>query len=49
MSDLLSFLNTADLDTSTKTPGITRSLAGNLIAARPFDSVDEAAAPTATP
>lgn len=41
MSDFLNFLNTADLDTLTKTSGITRLIAGNIIAARPFDSVDD--------
>lgn len=41
MSDFLTFLNTADLDTLTQVPGITRQLAGNLIAARPFETVEE--------
>ncbi|MCJ7435277.1 MAG: helix-hairpin-helix domain-containing protein [Anaerolineales bacterium] len=41
MSDFLNFLNTANLDTLTKTPGITRLIAGNLIAARHFESVDD--------
>lgn len=41
MSDFLTFLNTADLDTLTQAPGVTRALAGNLIAARPFNSVEE--------
>jgi cell division protein FtsL len=41
MSDFLNFLNTAEFDTLTKTPGITRVIAGNIIAARPFDSVDD--------
>ena len=41
MSDFLDFLNTADLDTLTKTAGITRVIAGNIIAARPFDTVDD--------
>ncbi len=41
MSDFLNFLNTADLDTLTKIPGITRPLAGNIIAARPFDFVED--------
>ncbi|HRK89777.1 MAG TPA: helix-hairpin-helix domain-containing protein [Anaerolineales bacterium] len=41
MSDFLKFLNTADLDTLTQVSGITRPLAGNLIAARPFESVDD--------
>ena len=41
MSDFLTFLNTADLDTLTQVPGITRQLAGNLIAARPFETAEE--------
>ncbi len=41
MSDILNFLNTADLDTLTQIPGITQHVAGNLIAARPFNSTDE--------
>ncbi|MBK7320277.1 helix-hairpin-helix domain-containing protein [Candidatus Villigracilis affinis] len=41
MSDFLNYLNTADLDTLTKTPGITRPIAGGIIAGRPFDSVDD--------
>lgn len=41
MSNFLDFLNTADLDTLTKTPGVSRVLAGNLIAARPFDAVED--------
>jgi cell division protein FtsB len=41
MSDFLNFLNTADLDILTKVPGITRAIAGSLIAARPFDTVDD--------
>jgi cell division protein FtsB len=41
MSDFLNFLNTAELDMLTKTHGITRVIAGNIIAARPFDSVDD--------
>ena len=41
MSDFLTFLNTADLDTLTQVPGITRQLAGNLISARPFETVEE--------
>ncbi|NOH04102.1 MAG: hypothetical protein HND47_20095 [Chloroflexi bacterium] len=41
MSDFLNFLNTADLDTLTQVPGINRPLAANLIAARPFESVDD--------
>jgi cell division protein FtsL len=41
MSDFLNFLNTAELDMLTKTHGITRVIAGNIIAARPFDTVDD--------
>jgi hypothetical protein len=41
MSDFLKFLNTAELETLTKTPGVTRPIAGNIIASRPFDSVDD--------
>ena len=40
MADFLNFLNTADIDTMTKIPGITTTLAGNIIEARPFDSVE---------
>jgi hypothetical protein len=41
MSDFLTFLNTANLDTLTQTQGITNTLAEHLIAARPFNSVEE--------
>lgn len=41
MTDFLHFLNTADLATLTKVPGITRPIAGNIIAARPFDSAND--------
>ncbi|MBL8063413.1 MAG: helix-hairpin-helix domain-containing protein, partial [Anaerolineales bacterium] len=41
MTDFLNFLNTADLDTLTQVNGVTRQIAGNLIAARPFNSVEE--------
>ena len=41
MSDFLTFLNTADMNTLTQTQGITNTLAEHLIAARPFNSVDE--------
>lgn len=41
MTDFLHFLNTADLATLTKVPGITRPIAGNIVAARPFDSVND--------
>lgn len=37
MSRFLDFLNTADLNTLTQVSGVNRQLAGNLIAARPFD------------
>lgn len=41
MSDFLNFLNTADHETLKKISGISNSLAENIIAARPFDSVDD--------
>ena len=41
MSDFLDFLNTADVDTLTGIPGITRPLADGIIAARPFDFVED--------
>jgi hypothetical protein len=41
MSDFLNFLNTAEFDTLTKIPGITRPIAGNIVSARPFDSVED--------
>lgn len=41
MNVLLDFLNTTDFDTLTGIPGVTRQLAGNLIAARPFDSEED--------
>jgi hypothetical protein len=41
MNDFLHFLNTASTDSLTKISGISQSLAENLIAARPFDSVDD--------
>jgi hypothetical protein len=41
MSDFLNFLNTAELEALTKTHGITRVIAGNIIATRPFDSVED--------
>jgi cell division protein FtsB len=40
MTNFLAFLNTADIDTLTKIPGITTAIANNIIEARPFDSVD---------
>jgi len=42
MSDFLNFLNTASLDELRQIPGINRSLAANIIAARPFDFVEDA-------
>src|SRR5687767_894097 len=41
MSDFLDFLNTADIDTLTRVPGINRTLAEELIAARPFEVVED--------
>jgi len=41
MSDFLIFLNSADADTLTKTPGITPTLADSLIAARPFEAAED--------
>jgi hypothetical protein len=41
MTDILTFLNTADLNTLTQIPGINRQLAGNLMAARPFDAPED--------
>lgn len=41
MNDFLAFLNSADVETLTKTPGISRPLAGSIIAARPFNEVEE--------
>ena len=40
MNDFLHFLNTASSDSLTKIPGISPTLAENLIAARPFDAVE---------
>lgn len=42
MSHFLDFLNTADLDTLTQVSGVNRQLGGNLIAARPFDTDEDA-------
>jgi len=42
MSDFLAFLNTANLDTLTKIPGMDTSTAGQIISARPFESADDA-------
>jgi helix-hairpin-helix protein len=41
MNDLLQFLNTASMESLTKIPGISQSLAESLIAARPFNSPDD--------
>lgn len=41
MSDFLNFLNTVDLDTLTNIPGMETSTAEKIIAARPFESVDD--------
>src|SRR6185503_16639625 len=41
MSAFLDFLNTADIDALTRVPGINRPLAEELIAARPFDTVED--------
>src|SRR5215211_7828147 len=41
MSAFLDFLNTADIDTLTRIPGINHPLAEELIAARPFYSVED--------
>jgi hypothetical protein len=41
MSDFLNYLNTASLDALVKIPGITQTIAENIIAARPFASVDD--------
>jgi DNA uptake protein ComE-like DNA-binding protein len=41
MNTFLSFLNTADIETLTKVPGISGSIAENIVAARPFESADD--------
>jgi hypothetical protein len=41
MRDFLNFLNTADHDTLKKISGISSALADHIIAARPFDSIDD--------
>lgn len=41
MNDFVQFLNTTDAETLMKTPGISQALAGNIIAARPFESVED--------
>lgn len=41
VDDVLLFLNTADLDSFKQIPGISQALAENLVAARPFKTVDD--------
>ena len=41
MNEFLQFLNTASADSLTKIPGISPSLAENLIAARPFETIED--------
>ena len=41
MNDFLQFLNTASADSLTKIPGISPSLAETLIAARPFETIED--------
>ena len=41
MSDFLTFLNSANSDALTSTPGITPALAESLIAARPFETAED--------
>jgi hypothetical protein len=41
MTEFLKFLNTADVNTMTKIPGITAAIAANIIAARPFEEVND--------
>lgn len=41
MNTFLSFLNTADIETLTNVPGISGSIAENIVAARPFESADD--------
>lgn len=41
MNDFLQFLNTASAESLAKTPGISPALAENLVAARPFESVED--------
>ena len=43
MTDFLDFLNTADTQTLTKIPGVTGAIAENIVAARPFDFVEDCA------
>jgi len=41
MNDFLKFLNTASIESLTKIPGVSQTLAENLVAARPFNAVDD--------
>lgn len=41
MTKLLTFLNSAELETLTQISGISRAIAGNIIAARPFDAEED--------
>ncbi len=41
MSDFLTYLNTADVNALTQASGVTRGLAANIIAARPFNAVED--------
>jgi len=41
MNDFLDFLNTADLEAFAKIPGVTRFIADDLVAARPFASAED--------
>ncbi len=41
MTDFLNFLNAAELETLLQTPGISQTLAENLIAARPFETIED--------
>ncbi|MEP7134986.1 MAG: helix-hairpin-helix domain-containing protein [Chloroflexota bacterium] len=41
MNDFLQFINTASIDSLTKISGISQSLAENLIATRPFDTIED--------
>lgn len=41
MSSFLDFINSVDIDTLSQISGVSRTLAGNIIAARPFDSDED--------
>src|SRR5688572_6766813 len=41
MTTLLNFMNTAKLEMLTEVPGVTKSIAENIISARPFEDVDD--------